>query len=74
MNGGDRINTNKFPPGWDEERVRRLVDYYKSQTEAIAEDKTAFAISWWERQALRAELGLPAEGSESDADSGYRSA
>ncbi len=56
-------NVNNFPPGWDEERVRRLIHQYESQTEAeaIAEDEAAFAISWDERQALRAELGLPAE-------------
>ena len=56
-------NVNNFPPGWDEERVRRLIHHYESQTEAeaIAEDEAAFAISWEERQELRAELGLPAE-------------
>lgn len=54
---------NNFPPGWDEERVRRLIHHCESQTEAeaIAEDEAAFAISWDERQALRAELSLPAE-------------
>ena len=33
-----------FPPGWDEERVRKVLDYYESQTEdeAIAEDEVAF--------------------------------
>ena len=37
----------KFPPGWDEARVRRVLEYYESQTEeeAIAEDKAAFAAS-----------------------------
>jgi len=37
----------KFPPGWDEARVRRVLEYYKSQTEeeAIAEDEAAFAAS-----------------------------
>lgn len=56
-------NVNNFPPGWDEERVQRLIHHYESQTEeeAIAEDEAAFAISWAERQELRAELGLPAE-------------
>ena len=29
-------NVNNFPPGWDEERVRRLIQHYESQTEAIA--------------------------------------
>lgn len=34
----------KFPRGWDEERVRRVLEYYESQTdeEAVAEDEAAF--------------------------------
>ena len=36
--------TSEFPPGWDEERVRRVINYYESQTEdeAVAEDEVAF--------------------------------
>lgn len=36
--------SQRFPPGWDEARVRRLLEYYESQTEeeAIAEDEAAF--------------------------------
>ena len=35
---------SKFPPGWDEERVKRVVEYYEAQTEeeALAEDEAAF--------------------------------
>lgn len=35
---------NKFPPGWDEERVRNVLDHYGTQTEeeAVAEDEAAF--------------------------------
>lgn len=35
---------NKFPPGWDEERVRRVIEHYEDQTddEALAEDEAAF--------------------------------
>ncbi len=34
---------NRFPPGWNEERVRRLLAYYEEQTEAaVAEDEAAF--------------------------------
>jgi len=35
---------NKLPPGWDEERVRRVLAHYETQTEeeAVAEDKAAF--------------------------------
>ena len=33
-----------FPPGWDEGRVRRVLDHYASQTdeEATAEDEAAY--------------------------------
>jgi hypothetical protein len=32
-----------FPPGWDEARVRRVLDHYESQSEdeAVAEDEAA---------------------------------
>jgi hypothetical protein len=35
---------SKFPPGWDEERVQRVLKHYESQseTEAVAEDEAAF--------------------------------
>ena len=35
---------SKFPSGWDEARVQRLLDHYKTQTdeEAVAEDEAAF--------------------------------
>jgi len=38
------MNQNKFPPGWDEERVRRVLAHYEEQTEeeAVAEDEAAF--------------------------------
>lgn len=34
----------KFPPGWDEERVQRVLAHYEEQTEeeAVAEDEAAF--------------------------------
>jgi len=33
-----------FPPGWDEERVRRVLAHYETQTEdeAVDEDERAF--------------------------------
>jgi len=36
---------NEFPPGWDEARVRRVIDYYETQTddEALAEDEAVFS-------------------------------
>lgn len=35
---------NRFPTGWDEERVRHILAHYETQTEeeAVAEDKAAF--------------------------------
>jgi hypothetical protein len=34
-----------FPPGWNEERVRRVLEHYESQSEeeAVAEDEAAMA-------------------------------
>jgi len=38
------MSSTKFPPGWDEERVRRVLEHYGQQTddEAVAEDEAAF--------------------------------
>ncbi len=38
------MNTNNFPPGWNQERVREILAHYDSQTpeEAIAEDEAAY--------------------------------
>jgi hypothetical protein len=38
------MSKTKFPPGWDEERVRRVLEHYDHQTEeeAVAEDEAAF--------------------------------
>ena len=35
---------NRFPKGWNEPRVRAVVEHYESQTEeeAVAEDEAAF--------------------------------
>jgi hypothetical protein len=34
----------KYPVGWDEERVRRVLDHYETQSdeEAVAEDEAAY--------------------------------
>ncbi len=39
------MRENRFPPGWDEERVRKVLAHYEEQTEAeaVAEDEAAFA-------------------------------
>jgi hypothetical protein len=41
------MKQSKFPPGWDEERVRRVLDLYERQTEeeAVAEDEATFEDS-----------------------------
>jgi len=38
------MKKGEFPPGWDEERVRRVLEYYEHQTEeeAVAEDEAAY--------------------------------
>ena len=38
------MTDKRFPPGWDEERVRRVLFHYEKQTdeEAVAEDEAAF--------------------------------
>ena len=38
------MTQSKFPPGWDDERVRRLLEHYEKQTEAeaVAEDEGAW--------------------------------
>lgn len=38
------MNQSKFPPGWDEDRVRKVLAFYQEQTEeeAVAEDEAAF--------------------------------
>ena len=38
------MKSNNFPPGWDKERVRRVLEHYEKQTEdeAVAEDEAAY--------------------------------
>jgi hypothetical protein len=37
------MKQSKFPPGWDESRVSRVLSHYESQSEeeAVAEDEAA---------------------------------
>jgi len=37
------MTQSKFPPGWDDARVRRVLAHYEEQTEeeAVAEDEAA---------------------------------
>lgn len=38
------MNQNRYPKGWDEDRVKRVLAHYENQTEneAIAEDESAW--------------------------------
>lgn len=38
------MKVNRFPKGWNEERVRRVLEHYDGQTpdETVAEDEAAF--------------------------------
>jgi hypothetical protein len=38
------MKESEFPQGWDEERVRRVLDHYEQQSEdeAVAEDEAAY--------------------------------
>ena len=38
------MKQSRFPKGWDEERVKRVLDHYESQAEdeAVAEDEAAW--------------------------------
>jgi hypothetical protein len=41
------MKQSKFPPGWDEQRMRPVLEHYESQTdeEAVAEDEAALATA-----------------------------
>jgi hypothetical protein len=38
------MKQSRFPKGWDEDRVKRVLDHYENQTkdEAVAEDEAAW--------------------------------
>lgn len=38
------MRQSKYPAGWDEERVRRVLEHYEAQPdeEAVAEDEAAY--------------------------------
>ena len=39
------MSTNRFPPGWDEARVKRVLEHYEGQTDeqSVAEDEERFS-------------------------------
>lgn len=40
------MNEDRYPVGWDVDRVRRLLEHYESQSdeEAVAEDEAAYEM------------------------------
>jgi hypothetical protein len=38
------MNEPKFPPGWDESRVRAVIDHYENQTEDEQADEIEEAL------------------------------
>ncbi len=51
------MSESKFPEGWDEQRVRRVLGHYEQQSdaEAVAEDEAA-----WE-SATHTTMNVPVE-------------
>lgn len=41
------MRKTKYPPGWDENRVRRVLEHYETQSdeEAVAEDEAAYEVT-----------------------------
>ena len=48
----------RYPPGWDEKRVRRVLEHYESQSddEAVAEDEAAYEQTTDTAMAVPVEL------------------
>ncbi len=40
------MKQSKFPPGWDAERVKSVIEHYEAQSEdeALAEDEAAYEM------------------------------
>ena len=53
------MTQDKFPPGWDEQRVQSVIDYYENQTEdeAVAEAEAASQNEFGMLIEIFAELG-----------------
>lgn len=51
------MKKSKFPEGWNEKRVRTVLDHYEQQTEdeAVAEDEDAF------RSRIRTAMEVPTQ-------------
>jgi hypothetical protein len=51
------MRQSTYPAGWDEERVRRVLEHYERQSdeEAVAEDEAAY------ESTTHATMGVPVE-------------
>ena len=38
------MRQNEFPPGWDEERVQSVIDYYENQMEDESASQSEFSL------------------------------
>jgi len=52
------MSETKYPPGWDETRVRRVLEHYEGQSdeEAVAEDEAAWESTSHTRMDVPVEL------------------
>jgi hypothetical protein len=59
------MKESKFPPGWDQKRVQRVLKHYEQQTEeeALAEDEAAYGIRLKQSWRSRASWSHPSENS-----------
>ena len=54
----EEMTQSKFPPGWDEARVRRVLEHYEAQSdaEAVAEDEAAYEATTHTMMEIPVEL------------------
>lgn len=52
------MSETRFPPGWDEARVRRVLKHYEKQSdeEAVAEDEAAYESTTHTTMAVPVDL------------------
>lgn len=52
------MKQSTFPPGWEEQRVRRVIEHYEAQSdeEAVAEDEAAYAATTHTAMAIPVDL------------------
>lgn len=52
------MSNGKYPPGWDEERVRSVLEHYEAQSdeEALAEDEAAYETTTHTAMEIPVEL------------------